>query len=347
MTVLDEGELDIRFEAFCDYVDSLVERSGEGGYQFNTSDELIRAVGGNFVFGRQYLLPEHLEYHQLTREGLITVARYLSDAIISPKAAISTTLDHFRYWAWTAAVASRAFEDREEEEKEALSLLRGDFQNTVHLGLVPLRINTAFDNPTIGAIHSDSERLTLISGLSVLEGFICHLGDSLTPEGRLRRTVQASWKPERDDGSMRTMGNGAEVSSYHDILQIWLNYEAKKDARDVLIEINDISRYDDEMLEWKFEDAIDVIERERRDGTDNFLTILEKHRNLNLHGQRSTHALAPLALTLCCLYIWDAITDEAYDELSGDVLDSVRWGRQTAATTGIIHPLWPSAFYPI
>lgn len=342
MAEIAEGELEIRLRAFCEHVDSLVERSGEGGYQFDTSDEFVRAVGGNFVFGQQYLLPEHLSYHQLSRPALIEMAKYLSDAVVNPSAAIVTTLDHFRYWAWTAAIADRAFRDNEEED---VTLLKSDFQNTVHLGLLPIRTATTSGNPTLDAIHMDSERLALISGLSVLEGFICHIGNALTSEGRARKTIQASWKPRKEDGTQRTIGNGSEVSNYHDILQIWMNYDADEEVSRVLSEINNMTRYDGGVLEWKFDDALDMIQGERDDGTQNFLTILSKHRNLNLHGQTSTHALAPLALTLCCLFVLDSMSDEKYSELSEDVIESIQWRNQTPVEH--VHPLWPSAFYPI
>lgn len=342
MGVIHASELEIRLSAFCDHVDSYVKRSEEGGYRFDTNEEFVRAVGGNFVFGRQYLLPEHIGYHQLPRDDLLEMARYLSDAIINPTAAISTTLDHFRYWAWTAAIAGRVLRDEDEDE---VSLLKSDFQNTVHLGLLPVRSPATSGNPTIDAIHYDNERLVLLSGLSVLEGFICHLGRSLTPEGKARKKIHAFWKPENADGTISTIGNGAMVNNYHDILQIWANHDADERTSLVLSKINDMTRYEEDILDWKFDDSIDVIRRERRDETQNFLAVLGKHRNLNLHGQTSTHALAPLALTLCCLYVLDSINDEEYDKLSSDVLESIRWRGQSSL--GHIHPLWPSAFYPI
>lgn len=342
MAEIGESEFDIRLRAFCEHIDSIIERSGEGGYKFDPTDEFVRAVGGNFVFGQQYLLPNHISYHQLSREYLVKMAKYLSDAIINPSAAIVTTLDHFRYWGWTSAMAGRAFRDNKNED---VTLLKSDFQNTVHLGLLPIRAAAPSSNPTLEAIHADSERLALISGLSVLEGFICHIGDTLTSEGRARKTIQASWKPRMDDGTQRTIGNGSNVNNYHDILQVWLNYDADEEVSRVLSDINDMTRYDEEVLEWKFDDALDMIQREREDGTQNFLTVLSKHRNLNLHGQTSTHALAPLALNLCCLFVLDSMTDEEYRELSEDVVKSIQWRFQTPVEH--VHPLWPSAFYPI
>lgn len=337
-----DAELEYRLQAFCDYVDSLVERTEQGGYQFNTNDEFVRTVGGNFVFGRKYFLPDHLEYHQLSRQTLIEIARHLSDAIINPSAAISTTLDHFKYWGWTSAVAGQAFQQKGDNSNTQLV---SDFQNTIHLGLLPIRTTATSGNPSIDAVHADSERLALISGLSVLEGFICHFGESLTPGGKARQTIQASWKPEKADGTQRTIGNGSRVSNYHDILQIWINYDAGDEAERVLSEINDMTRYDDEVLEWKFDDAISEIQREREDGTHNLLSVLSKHRNLNLHGENSTHALAPLALTLCCLHVWDSLNPEEYDDLSKDVIKGIQWRNQTQI--GHVHPLWPSAFYPV
>ena len=342
MVEIAESELEIRLRAFCEHVDSTVERSGDWGYRFGGSDEFIRAVGGNFVFGQQYLLPEHRSYHQLSRTALIEIAKYLSDAVVNPSTAIVTTLDHFRYWAWTAAIACQGFVDNKDED---ITLLEGNFGNTIHLGLLPIRTDSTSGNPTLDAIHSDSERLALISGLSVLEGFICHIGSALTPEGRARKKIQASRKPREEDGTQRTIGNGSEVSNYHDILQIWMNYDADEEVSRVLSEINDMTRYDGGVLEWKFDDALDMIRREREDGTQNFLTILSKHRNLNLHGQTSTKALAPLALTLCCLFVLDSMSDERYSELSEDVIKSIQWRNQSPVE--IVHPLWPSAFYPI
>lgn len=342
MAKVEQEDLEIRLRAFCDYVDSLIERTDQGGYQFSTTDEFVRAVGGNFVFGREYFLPDNLHFHQLSRQGLIHIAKYLSDAIIKPSAAIVTTFDHLRYWGWTAAVAGQVFQNADNEE---IALLKSDFQNTIHLGLFPLRADMNSGNPTVDAINSDSERLALISGLSVLEGFICHLGNSLTAEGRTRRTIRASWKPTDSDGAVRAIGNGSEVHNYHDILQIWLNYDANTEVAKVLSDINDLTRYEQETLDWKFDDVIDILQRERKDGTHNFLTVLSKHRDLNLHGETSTHALAPLALTLCCLYIWDSMESEEYREVSDDVMESIRWRNQTPV--GTIHPLWPSAFYPV
>jgi len=342
MAEITESELEIRLRAFCEHVDSIVERSDEGGYRYSPSDEFVRGIGGNVVLNQEYLLPDYLSYHDLSRKSLIEMAKHLVDATVSPSAAIATTFDHFRYWAWTAAIAGRVFQDNENED---ISLLKGDFQNTIHLGLLPVRTATTSGNPTLDAIHSDSERLALISGLSVLEGFICHTGSTLTPEGKARKTIQASWKPRKEDGTQRTIGNGSEVSNYHDILQVWMNYDADEEVSRVLAEINDMTRYDGGVLEWKFDDALDMIRREREDGTQNFLTILSKHRNLNLHGQTSTHALAPLALTLCCLFVLDSMSDEEYSELSEDVIQSIQWRNQTPGEH--VHPLWPSAFYPV
>lgn len=342
MTDSDWEAIETRLQAFSDHVNSMVERSAGGRYRFTTNNEIIQSEGGNFVFGRAYLLPDHLEYHQLSREALIDVAKYLTDAIIRPSTAISTTFDHFRYWSWTAAVAAPALREREEEN---VTILKKNFQTTVHLALLPSRVDRALDNPTLEAIHWDRDRLVLMSGLSLLKRFICHLGDILTPEGRTQEKIQRSWKSKENDDSTRTIRSGSNVINYHDIIQIWLNYDAGQRAARVLSEINDMVRYDEDTLKWKFEDLSDTIEREEKDRTHNFLNILAEHRNLNSHAQTSTHALAPLTLTLCCLFLWDLITDEDHITYAEEVTGSLRMVSRTKSN--LIHPLWPSAFYPI
>lgn len=336
MKDIRDNTLETRLEAFVDHIDSIIEPTEEGGYAYSGSDEMIRSVGGNAIFNRQYLTPDHISYHELSLSTLRKLARFLTDAIIRPSAAVATSVDHFQYWAWTAAVASEVL------EKDGENLKVSDFQYTVHTALLPIRLPFSTNHPWMAALSSDSERLELLSGLTVLEGFICHFGESLTPDGTARKLITQRWKPKQE-GSYLVIGNGQPVHKYHDILQIWCQEDAGDQVSQVLSEINNINRYDMDSLKWKFEDSVDLIDEEINDGTNNFLRIVGKHRDFNLHGQISTRTLAPVVLNLCCLYIWDMIEQSTYDEEREEVIRSIQWNNQTPGG----HPLWPSAFYPV
>lgn len=332
MSDIKDENLEIRLKAFVEYIDSVIKQTDEGGYTFSPREDIIRSVGGNFIFNRQYIVPSGLSYHELSLDTLRRLARYLTDCIVQPSAAVPTTLDHLRYWAWTAATAGQVL------EKGRTNLRISDFQYTIHLGLFPIRISRSNGNPTLNVILGDNERLALLSGLAVLEGFICNYGNSLTPEGQARTTITETWKPKQNN-----INNGQPVHKYHDILQIWRQEDAGSCVSQLLTEINNLNRYDMHSLKWKFEDSVDIIDEEISDGTNNFLRVIGKHRDFNLHGQRSTRTLAPVVLTLCCLYIWDLVEEATYEEQREEVIKSIHWNNQTPGD----HPLWPSAFYPV
>jgi hypothetical protein len=275
---------DRRTRAFVDHIDSIVESTESGGRKVSTTKYMTRMFGDNFIFNKSYIIPENVDVNELNLFELKCLSFYLSDAIIMPSAASTTTWDHFNYWAWTAAVASQMGI----HTKTDMDIT--DFQYSVHLGLLPIRVARPRQNPTLDAVITDNERLLLLSALTVLEGLICNIGDILTEEGIAKTQIAATWKPRDENGDLRYINNGSQVHNYHDILQIWKEYEASRLASIVLKYINNLKRYRQDSLRSKFENSIGIINEEISDETYNFLRIIGKNRNFNLHGQISTRS---------------------------------------------------------
>lgn len=339
MVDLDTYTLESRLQTYIDYMDSNVERSEKDGYGVKANEEMIHAIDNNISYNRQILIPSEYAFHDLSLSTLRKLPHYLIDSIIKPSAAVPTTLDHFRYWAWTAAIAGKMKEAQKGEFETS------HFRHTVHLGLLPIRITQPSRNPTIESILWNSERLTLLSSLVGLESFICNYCDSLTAEGNSRTKITQTWRSEYSDGSYPTIGNGCENLTYRDFLQIWRTCDSKDPVSNVLGEINDMMEYEKEELEKKFEDCVESIEREYTDKTYNFFSLIGDIRNSNLHGEKTTRNMSSIVLTLCCLFIWDQIDKSEYQKLSDGLIDQINSRRQNQS--GTLHPLWASSFYPV
>jgi hypothetical protein len=338
--------LDIRLQAFCEYVDSLVTRTDEGDYRITSYGESMIAYGENVLLNEQFLLPSGCSYHELPRQDLIKIGKYLCDASLKPTIAISTTLDHLQYWAWTATVALGYYSDPDDHD---IFELYNHLQTTVSLTLLPIHTDEPEMGSALSQVRADSGRLALLSTFPLLEGLICHLGKNITrnKDGYPvpQRTVKKYWGESVDGKYDGKIGNGNKMYAYDDLLQVWRSIGVSSQLHDILTDINDITRYDTDVLSRKFGGATGEIDKQEDEGTHNFFAIIKQVRNNNSHGAEAVRTLVPVMVTLCCLCIWDVISDETYEAEQNKYEEQRTILGITPETQGRLRRLYP--LYPV
>jgi len=257
--------------------------------------------------------------------------KYLFDLILRPEA---TTISHefFYYWDWTAEFAKFVISEGDEYEAlikqrqsgtpdfghsnlfhdfftavEFIRLarkLRGHDDRVVQFIVEMSGMETGVDEGSIMRVHGPST-------LAILVGFVsrrCNMDDDGDPIDPAEGQV---WRPEEHRGPSYT---------YHDRLQYWRHYVAGDSVSQTLTEIDDLTRYNRAYLERMA--GIMGNEETLRDElgeTEHFLRVFSDQRNYNMHGNGSGSIIAPLALTLCCLVLWDIVDESTYQEYQNQI----------------------------
>lgn len=284
------------------------------------------AIFGNIVNFRYDTAFIEKPVHQEPLDELQRFPKYLFDLILRPEA---TTISHefFYYWDWTAEFVKFVISEGTEYESlieqqqsgppdfghanlfhdfftavEFMRLarkLRGHDDRVVQFITEMSGMETGVDEGSIMRIHGPST-------LAILDGFVsrrCDMDDEGEPTDTAGDQI---WRPEEHRGSSY---------NYHDRLQYWHHYVAGKTVSQTLAEIDDLTRYNRTYLERMA--GIMGNEETLRDelgGTEHFLRVFSDQRNYNMHGNGSGSTIAPLALTLCCLVLWDVIEEDSYQE---------------------------------
>jgi len=338
---IDEAELDIRAKATVDHINSAVKRSKErGGRRYPgkktpATQERLVSNGQISIFKRNYLLQSASLIHNLSLPTLQKLPKYLIDILVNPSATFAVTIDHFEYWAWTAAVASNL-------EESPIDI--GNLNSLIHFASFPIRVtpSAVHPNPAVSGILMHRWNLIQVASFPILEGIISEYIEPLSQSESsivAEQEIQCTWAPSH---KVSDWNKGDSVNGYHHLVQIWRKYGTESDITEsVLDEINNLEQYEMSSLRWKFDDSDKVLNEELKDGTSNFLRLVVKYRNENLHGESEESRIAPLLLTVCCVALWDIISEYNYPELRKRTIQNIKMKHEP------IHPFWPAAFYPL
>jgi len=339
---MSETSLEMRSEAAVDHINAAVEQSDErGGRRYPrrrtpAAEERLVSNGRISIFSESYLLRNRNTMHQLELDDLRKFPSYLFDICVQPSATFAVTLDHFEYWSWTAAIAANG---------DKINVETGNFEALVHFASFPIRVTptSLHPNPAIGGVLMRRWHLVQIALFSVLEGFLTNYIDVIrqTESGiKTNRNLTCNWAP---DGKVDDWNKDGTVDGYNHLIQIWREYGTRHISTErTLGKINDIQRYDMGSIRWKFDDSDKIVDEELDDETYNFLRLITNYRNENMHGESEAYRVAPLLITLCCIAILDMIDESDYKNIRNSVLQGIRMKQDSQ-----IHPLWPSAFYPL
>jgi len=249
------------------------------------------------------LLPRHpiygnVEFHR-------KFAKHLCDLVLIPHETV-VSLDHILYWNNTRKMISSYDKVEIEMENNNKSNLLQDFRTTVEFAALPWRLEHS-DEKLINEIKNKGliqDRMSYVNvlnqlgpaSLSLLDGFVSD-PSKFDNRGNIRKdNIERPW---RDDPSR------SEYWNYHDRILYWMHYESNEITRECLEKINDLGRYDVGVLKNKagIGDVDNNIDDESS-GTENYLRVLTGQRNFTIHGHGSGFSIAPVAITLCCLYIY-------------------------------------------
>lgn len=334
----------VRSEAAINHINAAVEQSDtRGGRRYPgrktpaTSDRLI-SNGLISIFSENYLLNSQNTIHELDFQQIQAFSKRLFEINIQPSATFAVTLDHFEYWCWTAAVASYT---------ENIELETGNLQSLIHFASFPIRVTSSAlpQNPAIGGVLMRRWHLIQIALFSVLEGLLTEYIDTVsqTETGiKANQEIECTWAPDEkvDDWQV-----GQKINGYNHLVQIWREYGTySSDIKSILDSINEIGNYDMNSIRWKFDDSDDIIDEELSDGSNNFLRLITNYRNKNIHGEEEAYRVSPILMTLCCLAIWDILTEYEYAEIRDSTIQQIQ---MTQNQGNRIHPLWPASFYPV
>ena len=180
-------------------------------------------------------------------------------------------------------------------------------QENHEFGMTLSRLNPSLEEISRGT----GLPLAATFGFSVLEGLLKRHCNSLSPNSRTN-----IWR------GFQTLVEDFDISPV---------------VQQVLQEIDNLDRYDRDLLERKMAELPDLSDK------DSLLWLIKKQRNYNIHGEGSTQAIGYLVLTLCSLVLLDEIGDRNYHVKRKEVIrDS-----QNSQSMPMIHPNSPRAFYPV
>ena len=294
---------------------------------------------GHSIDPETHILNRWDNIYELSHKNLRQLSKYLSDAILrtSPP---RISYDHFVYWGWTAAYIT----EHPISESDPFEDLVSEYLSLVHIMLFKLRhiysrifyapggLHANIDgreitweeafrtiewgNPSIQHLTVLPDRYAASTGFAVLEGLInIHSSHISTETGHLISEVSSPWHPHQS--SLKG------EHTYHDKLQSWRYHAASPETKSALSLIDDLSRYETDVLRANMAGIEDIL-KEEQNTTNHFLRVIAKQRNLNLHGQLPTRVIGTLITTLCSLVIWDIVPDSDFEQHRESVLEKVK-----------------------
>ena len=263
--------------------------------------------------------------------------KYLFDLLLRPEA---TTISHefFYYWDWTAEFGKFVISEGNEygplikqqqsgppdfghanlfhdlftavEFMRLARKLRGHDDRVVEFITEMSGMEAGVEEGSIMRIHGPST-------LAILDGFVSRRCGGTDDDGNIIDPAgEQIWRPEEYRDSNYT---------YHDRLQYWRHYIAGETVSQTLADIDELTRYNRTYLErmagiMSNEETL----RDELGSTEHFLRVFSDQRDYNMHGNGSGSTIAPLALTLCCLVLWDMIDEDTYQEYRNQLLRELR-----------------------
>lgn len=260
------------------------------------------------------LFPRHPAHADITVMGLI--ARHLCDLVLIPHNSV-VSRDHILYWNFTRNLILRGKRQKEDfrlfsGERENLL---GDFNTMVEVASIPWRLNSVEDTlveeiQDSGLLQYNLGQINVLSqlgpsSLALLDGFVSD-PSVFDSDGQMKNeSVERPWRPDSSSGGSW---------NYHDKILYWKEYDSNESTKESLEQINDLDRYNTDWLEHKAGVEENKINIEDGD-TDNYLHILTGQRNYTMHGHGSGFSITPVVINLICLYLWDNLGSEMYEEL--------------------------------
>ncbi|WP_434522182.1 hypothetical protein [Halorubrum sp. AS12] len=265
------------------------------------------------------LFPRHPAHADI--EVMRKIARHLCDLVLIPHNSV-VSRDHSLYWTFTRNMLLRCSQEKDNFSifQEGRSGPVGDFHTMVEIASLPWRLESvneglAEELQNSNLFQYNLEHINVLSqlgpsSLALLEGFVSDptVFDS---DGWLKtETKKRPWRPDPLPGV---------PWNYHDKILYWKEYDSNETTRKTLEKINDLTRYNNEWLKNKAgiggRDEIGI-----EDGsTENYLHVLTGQRNYTIHGHGSGFSITPVAINLLCLYIWDNMPSEIYDEVVNNI----------------------------
>jgi hypothetical protein len=270
------------------------------------------------------LLPRHPIYADM--EFLRRFSRNLCDLVLIPHNTV-VSRDHILYWNWTRNFSLRCKRQMEDFNifTKSRSNLLSDFNTLVEIASLPWRFDVIDEESKeilnqgdlfqyeIGEINVLSQLGP--SSLSLLDGFVTD-PSIFDIDGQPKdKSIERPWRPEsKSDGNW----------VYHDRILHWMEEESNETTSDSLEKINDLTRYEADWLENKAGvGEVDSKLDTEKGSTENYIHVLTGQRNYTIHGHGSGFSISPVAITLCCLYIWDNIKPSTYDNIRKNIKKEV------------------------
>jgi len=269
------------------------------------------------------LLPRHPIYANI--RFLRQFARNLCDLVLIPHNTV-VSRDHILYWNWTRNLSLHCKRELNNFNlfTEGRSNLLSDFNTLVEIASLPWRLDVIDDKSKeiinqhdlfqyqIGKVNVLSQLGP--SSLSLLDGFVSDPSIFDTDGQPMDESIGRPWRPD-----FASDGNWV----YHDRILHWMEKESNETTRDALEKINDLTRYESDWLENKagvgeVDDKLDT----EKGSTENYIHVLTGQRNYTIHGHGSGFSISPVAITLCCLYIWDNISSNIYEEMRDNMREN-------------------------
>ncbi|MFD1563096.1 hypothetical protein ACFR99_06005 [Haloarchaeobius amylolyticus] len=279
-----------------------------GGSREMRADPEDGVSGGadGLLYHSNIRLIDEYDLLNLDIDQLRILGKYLTDVIMKPQTRIGGFgPDHLAYWAWTTDFAYYTLLEKQEKTEYRGILL--DFETLIDFVILSFQNSMNTQVPT--SLMTSGLRFAGGAGFPILEGLVRRRCDEISLDGSVNF--------ESDDKKLEIPGRRGSISNDRDrplqldhILHIWMNSGASTRVQELLEDID--TGYGPGQIGMKFPDA----------NTDKFsegyFRVLFDLRNYNLHGEGSTQTVGAILLNLCCLLLWDAITETEFFDARSD-----------------------------
>ncbi|WP_418282083.1 hypothetical protein [Halorubrum sp. DTA98] len=298
--------------------------------------------------------------HELEVDDFRRLPLFLSDAVLSSNQ-ILVPGDHYLYWGWTGAFfryltakhpwghrmfhtagssagrgnipvkssVSRPSRNAPYVWGEEYRPVLRDFFTLLHNMLLPVRegeysmeLKKRFYhlNPSFLGVQRDfGLKYATSVGFSVLEGLVRRRCDALNDDGTVKKGYGSHQFPSGNKL------NNVRSATLFQALDLWKSQNNTLPiVKQTLKEIDDLTqtKYSYSKLANKFR-GLDEKELKK---FDSFFWALYKQRSSNIHGEDSTMAMGAVVVTLCCLALWDELSENDINfDLDQDSITKSRW----------------------
>ena len=316
-----------------DHLNNIESRNEE--YQFPTRIYGTRNAqsGGGFsmFMGRDVILEQRP--HDLSLDQLQRLPEFLCDlSLRSENSEICG--DHFQFWAWTGALASSAYVHVNTTfNQDALA----DLCVLIQLALFTYRDSNYSDqgpywnNPSYLTVLIENYNIATLCGYPLLEGLL---------RRRCKETKSDGSVVQGHESVFDQYDNGSGRIYLAEAFDLWRDEnDPKAPVEDSLDAIDDLDQDLKQALDTKFQNVpfSPLVD-------SGVLHFLKELRNINLHGEAHTQAIASVIVTLSCLVFLDTLDQSGYDAIVGGLDSELKEDREDLKQ---VYGYFPSGFYPL